>query len=233
MYSTEMSETGTLKTEILDLVTQCMNRIGKNPDRLRSLSTQIRSIRNELYKDLPDEPAHNPKAANISDILNLPIHSSSTIQPPMGIRNKGSGTKKRRVGPGEKIVKRRKRPARLCNHCNKYVFDHDSRNCVKVKEAKRAAYKAKCAAAAANNLPPPRYDVSDNEFDVEPTYASSDSDEEFYNDNPDDILNDTIATNTQQVDPAPSKTSNQPIRRSTRLRRDPNYVYNSESENDV
>ena len=131
------------------------------------------------------------KTANISDILNIPSNLSTSVHPPQGIRNKGCGTKKQRIGPGGQNIKdkrkkagKRQKAARLCNKCNKYVFDHDSRNCEKIKAAKLAAQAAKRAAAIAAGLPASSSSDSDSDgtrVDLDDTDDDTNDDIDEYN----------------------------------------------------
>ncbi|XP_022032002.1 protein FAR1-RELATED SEQUENCE 5-like [Helianthus annuus] len=147
-YAADNDPESVIRNEIFDLIGQCTIRLRRKPDKLSALSTQIREIRDIIYEEFPSEPDCNNKSAVISDIIGQPENVEVTIHPPQGIRNKGCGTNKRLIGPGEKAVENHKKNPRLCHRCNKYVYDHDKRNCAKVQAAKEAAAAAAKEAAA-------------------------------------------------------------------------------------
>ncbi|XP_035845895.1 protein FAR1-RELATED SEQUENCE 11-like [Helianthus annuus] len=191
IYSSNNNEFAIIHNEIMDLVTQCTNRLRRNPDQPRSLSSEIKRIRNHVFESFSCDPQPRSvqKTANISDILNIPSNLSTSVHPPQGIRNKGCGTKKQRIGPGGQNIKdkrkkagKRQKAVRLCKKCNKYVFDHDSRNCDKIKAAKLAARAAKRAAAIAAGLPAPSdSDSDDTDVDLDDTDDDTNDDINEYN----------------------------------------------------
>ncbi|KAI3828713.1 hypothetical protein L1987_02822 [Smallanthus sonchifolius] len=102
MYTSDNSDMSAKRNDVLDLVTQCM-------DRLRGCS--------------------NSKSAVIRELVGDVNHSDVPFTAPRGIKNKGSGTKRRRfIGPGERASVTRKKPGRKCRKCLG-IGDHDSRNC--------------------------------------------------------------------------------------------------------
>ncbi|XP_076936369.1 protein FAR1-RELATED SEQUENCE 5-like [Bidens hawaiensis] len=142
-YSAEDDEESVIRCNMFELLTECADRLRHKPDCLNSLLVQLKDIKDKVFKEFPSEPPYNSKRSIISELVGQPGTVDVTIKPPTGIRNKGSGTK-RQVGVVEKLLKNCNKNPRLCHKCNKYVIDHDSRNCEKVKAAKEAA-----AAAAA------------------------------------------------------------------------------------
>jgi len=148
-YSVDGDTESMLINEIMDVVDQCIDRLRRNPEKLVDLATQLKAIKNSIFEEVPDEPEHTNKRAVISDILKQPEPDEVLINPPQGIRNKGCGTNHRLIGPGEKAVENHKKNPRLCHMCNKYVYDHDSRNCRKVTTAKEAAAAAAKEAVSA------------------------------------------------------------------------------------
>ncbi|XP_076904586.1 uncharacterized protein LOC143560054 [Bidens hawaiensis] len=119
------------------------------PDRVHDISNRYSAEDDEesVFKEFPSEPPCNSKRSIISELVGQPDTVDVTIKPPTGIRNKGSGTK-RQVGVVEKLLKNCNKTPRLCHKCNKYVTDHDSRNCDEVKAAKEAAATATAAVLA-------------------------------------------------------------------------------------
>ncbi|KAK9075385.1 hypothetical protein SSX86_003708 [Deinandra increscens subsp. villosa] len=113
-YSVDNSEAGVLRREIVDVVSQCTDRLRREPERLATLLNQLKDIKKTYFRN-------------------------SSLQPPQGIRNKGCGTDSRLIGPGEKAIEQFKKGPRMCKKCKKLVYDHDSRNCDKIQAAKRAA----------------------------------------------------------------------------------------------
>ncbi|KAK9063004.1 hypothetical protein SSX86_016874 [Deinandra increscens subsp. villosa] len=138
-YSVDNSEAGVIRRDIMDTVCQCSDRLRRDPTRLAAFSNQLKDIKRQIFSEVPYNPEHERTSAIISDILHQPEFGTSTFKQPQGIRNKGCGTGKRMVGPGEKAVENFKKGPRFCKMCNQYVYGHDSRNCAKVQAALRAA----------------------------------------------------------------------------------------------
>lgn len=145
-YSAEDDEESVIRRNMFELLTECADRLRHKPDCLNSLLVQLKDIKDKVFKEFPSEPPCNSKRSIISELVGQPDMVDVTIKPPTGIRNKGSGTK-RQVGVVEKLLENCNKNPRLCHKCNKYVIDHDSRNCEKVKAAKEAAAAAAAAAA--------------------------------------------------------------------------------------
>ncbi|KAJ0486950.1 putative transcription factor FAR family [Helianthus annuus] len=245
IYSSNNSEFAIIHNEIMDLVTQCTTRLRRNPDQLRSLSSEIKRIRNRVFESFPCEPQPRSvqKTANISDILNIPSNLSKSVHPPQGIRNKGCGTKKQRIGPGGQNIKdkqkkagKRQKAARLCNKCNKYVFDHDSRNCEKIKAAKLAARAAKRASAIAAGLPASSdSDSDDTDVDLDDTDDDTNDDIDEYNSSDYDASEYPVSMQKAPVperthvgrEPEQSFEPDQNLRRSTRRRKPSNIARDS------
>ncbi|XP_022040431.1 protein FAR1-RELATED SEQUENCE 5-like [Helianthus annuus] len=149
-YSADTDAESVIRNEIFDLVIECTDRLRRNIGKLSELSGEIKEIRNRVFREFPTEPACNKTSAVISDLLKQPEDMEVSINPPQGIRNKGCGTNHRLIDPGEKVVVNSAKTTRLCGKCKKYVNDHDSRNCEKVRAAKEAAPAAAKAAKAGN-----------------------------------------------------------------------------------
>ncbi|XP_076949282.1 protein FAR1-RELATED SEQUENCE 5-like [Bidens hawaiensis] len=146
-YSAEDDEESIIRRNLFELLTECADRPRHKPDCLNSLLVQLKDIKDKVFKEFPSEPPCNSKRSIISELVGKSDTVDVTIKPPTGIRNKGSGTK-RQVGVVEKLLENCNKNPRMCHKCNKYVIDHDSRNCEKVKAAKEAAAAAAAAAAA-------------------------------------------------------------------------------------
>ncbi|XP_076906524.1 protein FAR1-RELATED SEQUENCE 5-like [Bidens hawaiensis] len=142
-YLAEDDEESVIRRNMFKLLTECADRLRHKPDCLNSLFVQLKDIKDKVFKEFPSEPPCNSKRSIISELVGQPDTVDVTIKPPTSIKNKWSGTK-RQVGVVEKVLENCNKKPSLCHKCNKYVTDHDSRNCEKVKAAKEAA-----AAAAA------------------------------------------------------------------------------------
>ncbi|XP_021996712.1 protein FAR1-RELATED SEQUENCE 5-like [Helianthus annuus] len=149
-YSADTDTESVIRNEIFDLVIECTDRLRHNIGKLSELSGEIKEIRNRVFREFPTEPTCNKTSAVISDLLKQPEDMEVSINPPQGIRNKGCGTNHRLIGPGEKAVVNSAKTTRLCGKCKKYINDHDSRNCEKVRAAKEAAAAAAKAVKVGN-----------------------------------------------------------------------------------
>ncbi|KAI3745376.1 hypothetical protein L1987_58487 [Smallanthus sonchifolius] len=129
MYTSDNSDMSAKRNDVLDLVTQCMDLLRGHPDRLVSFAQQIREMKVEVFENYPVEGCSNSKSAVIRELVGDINHSDVPFTAPRGIKNKGSGTKRRRfIGPGERASVTRKKPGRKCRKCLG-IGDHDSRNC--------------------------------------------------------------------------------------------------------
>ncbi|KAI3695158.1 hypothetical protein L1987_78147 [Smallanthus sonchifolius] len=129
MYTSDNSDMSAKRNDVLDLVTQCMDRLRGHPDRLVSFAQQIREMKVEVFENYPVEGCSNSKSAMIRELVGDVNHSDVPFTARRGIKNKGSGTKRRRfIGPGERASVTRKKPGRKCRKCLG-IGDHDSRNC--------------------------------------------------------------------------------------------------------
>ncbi|KAK9049975.1 hypothetical protein SSX86_031056 [Deinandra increscens subsp. villosa] len=149
-YSVDTSESGVLRNEIMGIVPQCTDRLRRQPDQLAEFLSKLKELKKHIFSEVAYDPSQERTSAVISDILRQPEFGTSSFVPTQGIRNKGCGTDKRLIGPGEKAIEAFKKGPRLCKKCNKYVYDHDSRNCDKVRRATEIAAAAAAAAAAAS-----------------------------------------------------------------------------------
>ncbi|XP_076953583.1 protein FAR1-RELATED SEQUENCE 5-like [Bidens hawaiensis] len=120
---------------------KCADRARGNIELLQSLVDQMHQIKDNIWKKIPIEPSCNSNSATIQDLIGYKLPEQITIKPPTGIKNKGSGSRKRKIGPGEKAKKKSKKPKRFCAKCNKRVRGHDSHNHKKVMEEKERRRK--------------------------------------------------------------------------------------------
>ncbi|KAK1428123.1 hypothetical protein QVD17_16951 [Tagetes erecta] len=131
-YGVDNQPQSVLRTEILDLMTECCDVLRGDIEGLSTFANQLKDMRQELIKKGYREPEGKDAACSvIEELVGQPIVSEISVANPEGIRNKGTGKRGRIHAPAEKKSKKPRR-VRLCHTCNKYVDDHDSRNCKKI-----------------------------------------------------------------------------------------------------
>ncbi|XP_076951992.1 uncharacterized protein LOC143625577 [Bidens hawaiensis] len=139
-YGAPVDERSKLRQQFLSLANHCADRARGNIDFLQTLVVQMQQMKNNIWDKIPIEPSYNSNTAIIEDLVGYKIPEKVTITPPTKIRNKGSSSHKRTIGPGEKEKRKSKKPKRFCKKCNKHVHGHDSRNHEKImllKEKRR------------------------------------------------------------------------------------------------
>lgn len=127
-YGVDNSISFKLRSEALNLVQQCGDRLRCDPLKLAAFVEEIKVIKNRIFQDLPNDPNSKNKGAEFEEIIGQPEPDSVSVVAPQGIRNKGCGTSRRLIGPGEKAKVKSKKKKRKCNFCGKLSY-HDSRNC--------------------------------------------------------------------------------------------------------
>ncbi|XP_076896691.1 protein FAR1-RELATED SEQUENCE 6-like [Bidens hawaiensis] len=135
-YGVPLDERFKLRQQFLSLTNQCADRARGNIELLQSLVDQMHQIKDKIWETIPIEPSYNSNSAIIQDLIGYKLPEQITIKPPTWIKNKGSGSRKCKIGPGEKAKKKSKKPKRFCAKCNKRVRGHDSCNHKKVMEEK-------------------------------------------------------------------------------------------------
>ncbi|KAM0050666.1 putative transcription factor FAR family [Helianthus debilis subsp. tardiflorus] len=133
-YSGGRDEKTIKRQEATTLFNECADRVRGDLENLIDFVEDMRMLKEKIYQAIPEKPAYNSKAVVISDLTGYSEPESVTATAPKGIRNKGCGTSRRLIGPGEKAVERSQKPKRLCRTCFTYTT-HDSRNC-KAKDPK-------------------------------------------------------------------------------------------------
>ncbi|KAK9049645.1 hypothetical protein SSX86_031386 [Deinandra increscens subsp. villosa] len=88
-YSVDNSETGILRNEIIDTVSQCIDHLRRQPEQLAMFSNELKEIKRRIFLEVPRNPEQERTSAIISDILRQPEFGSSSVVPTQGIRNKG------------------------------------------------------------------------------------------------------------------------------------------------
>ncbi|KAK9062811.1 hypothetical protein SSX86_020001 [Deinandra increscens subsp. villosa] len=113
----------------VSIVESCVSRLRGDTGKMKLFVDKLEMMRNEIFTEIPNEPDVNSNHQIFKTYLDVSSPEKVQVTVPEGARNKGCGTNKRMVGPGEKVVaKIKKKYPRLCRMCNKYEF-HDSRTC--------------------------------------------------------------------------------------------------------
>ncbi|KAD3066795.1 hypothetical protein E3N88_34675 [Mikania micrantha] len=115
--------------EAVSIVESCASRLRGDIGKLALFVKKLKDMEHDIFIDIPHEPKVNSNEEVFKAFLEVSSPEKVSIKILEGARNKGCGTNKRMVGPGEKVVaKIKKRNPRTCKICKKYVF-HDSRTC--------------------------------------------------------------------------------------------------------
>ncbi|KAK9063805.1 hypothetical protein SSX86_017677 [Deinandra increscens subsp. villosa] len=146
-YSADNSEESNLRNEIIDVVTQCADRLRSNPQRLTMLRDDLLTIKDRVFSDVPEEPACNNKDAVISYIFGRTDSGSDghVLVAPEAVKHKGRHSDARIVGDREQAIEKHKKGKRKCHSCGQ--FGHNSRSCAKHTAAIAAAATAAAAAS--------------------------------------------------------------------------------------
>lgn len=121
-------------SELQDMFTQCIDRSREDKQGLDFFRVQMKALKDGIYENVSPENYNPTNGDVIGHLLGQVEDVDVSCSNPQGIRNKGCGTNKRLIGPGEKVVAKKKKAPRLCRTCGEYT-DHDSRNCpLKVRE---------------------------------------------------------------------------------------------------
>ncbi|KAK9061933.1 hypothetical protein SSX86_019117 [Deinandra increscens subsp. villosa] len=128
--SVENSDLAVMRSEVMECVSVCIDRLSDNLEGLQLFAADINELKNGVLAKYPVKSAANKRAGIMEELIGKVDDVSLGLTPPQGIRNKGCGTNKRLVGPGEKAVEKSKKAPRLCRNCNTWGR-HDSRNCKK------------------------------------------------------------------------------------------------------
>ncbi|KAK9075528.1 hypothetical protein SSX86_003852 [Deinandra increscens subsp. villosa] len=132
-YGIDQSKNGILRHRVLDNIQQCVDRLRSDEERLLLLDKEVQMIKDKIFNELPIDASSNSKRDVIQELNSINDPQEVDLEPPPGIRNKGSGTAKRLRGPGEKAIEIIDKPLKNCNYCKQKVRNHDSRNCPKRK----------------------------------------------------------------------------------------------------
>ncbi|KAD7117282.1 hypothetical protein E3N88_04550 [Mikania micrantha] len=128
--SVDNTEVAVLRNEVTDCVNACVDQLAFNVDGLSSFTEKIKELKKELDDKFPCSSSSHKKQCVIEHLAGQHDEETIDLLPPHGIRNKGCGTSRRLVGPGEKAIENSKKTPRMNRSCNQLTF-HDSRNCKK------------------------------------------------------------------------------------------------------
>ncbi|KAK9080122.1 hypothetical protein SSX86_001797 [Deinandra increscens subsp. villosa] len=128
--SVENNDLAIMRSEVMECVSVCIDRLSDNLEGLQLFAADINELKNGVVAKYPVKSAANKRAGIMEELIGKVDDVLLGLIPPQGIRNKGCGTNKRLVGPGEKAVEKSKKAPRLCRNCNTWGH-HDSRNCKK------------------------------------------------------------------------------------------------------
>ncbi|KAK9077869.1 hypothetical protein SSX86_006207 [Deinandra increscens subsp. villosa] len=142
-YSADNDEESKLRSEIIDIVTQCADRLRSRPDKLTALRDDLLAMQGRILKDVPVEPACNNKDSVInyfygsvqsgSDTVIVAPGSDTVLVAPEAVKHKGRHSDARIVGEREKAIEQHKKVQRKCTTCGRP--GHNARSCAKVTAA--------------------------------------------------------------------------------------------------
>ncbi|KAK1414938.1 hypothetical protein QVD17_30704 [Tagetes erecta] len=112
----------------LEIVESCASRLRGDVKKFELFVDKLKSIQDEIDAETPVEPPENNNSEVFKDFFDVSSPEDITSSAPHDTRNKGWGSKKRKIGAGEKAVEKIKKNFRNYNMCGGYV-DHDTRNC--------------------------------------------------------------------------------------------------------
>jgi hypothetical protein len=130
--SADNSEFSALRNQVMDCVSVCVDRLSGRVDGLSCFADKIKELKKEILEDNPAPSSSKRRAVMIEGLIGKvnPADGCSgdadpALRPPQGIRNKGCGTNRRLIGPGEKAVETSKKQPRLCRSCMQWCY-HDT-----------------------------------------------------------------------------------------------------------
>jgi hypothetical protein len=129
--SVDNSEQSALRNELMDCVSVCVDRLSGRVEGLSCFVGKIKELKKEIIEENPRSSNPKRRASMIEDVVGRVDDVDVGLRPPQGIRNKGCGTNRRLIGPGEKAVVNAKKAPRYCRTCNELGY-HDTRNCKKL-----------------------------------------------------------------------------------------------------
>ncbi|XP_035837194.1 protein FAR1-RELATED SEQUENCE 5-like [Helianthus annuus] len=123
-YGVDSSESFKLRSEALNLAQQCGDRLRDDSVKLAWFVEQIRAIKNTIFEEVTTDPSSKNKGGVFEELIGESQPDSVSFVAPQGIRNKGCGTSRRLIGPGEKAKVKSKKKKRNC----KFNEDNDEEN---------------------------------------------------------------------------------------------------------
>ncbi|KAJ0816936.1 putative transcription factor FAR family [Helianthus annuus] len=131
-YGVDTQPQDVMRSEIIDVVSDCVDVIRNDIDSLSSLLEQLKLIKmNFLTNGSIQMPAQVPSEDVLEELIGHPRENEVVVNNPDVARNKGCGKHRRITGSSNQAAPKPPKAARLCRTCMKYVTGHDSRNCKK------------------------------------------------------------------------------------------------------
>ncbi|KAD3066610.1 hypothetical protein E3N88_34490 [Mikania micrantha] len=116
--SVDNSEVSVLRNEVADYLNECVDHLAFNVDGLSSFNQKMKDLKRELDDNFSASSSSQKKQCVIEHLVGQHDEDTIDLLPPHGIRNKGCGTNRRLVGPGEKAIENSKKNPRMCRSCN-------------------------------------------------------------------------------------------------------------------
>ncbi|KAC9372037.1 hypothetical protein E3N88_45944 [Mikania micrantha] len=107
--SVDNTEFSVLRNEVADYVNECVDHLAFNVDGLSSFNQKMKELKRELVDKFPCSSSSQKKKCVIEQLVGQHDEETIDLLPPHGIRNKGCGTNRCLVGPGEKAIENSKR----------------------------------------------------------------------------------------------------------------------------
>ncbi|KAD7117304.1 hypothetical protein E3N88_04572 [Mikania micrantha] len=128
--SVDNSKVSIMRNEVADCLSECVDHLALDVDGLSFFNQKMKELKRELVDNFPGSSSSQKKQCVIEHLVGQHHEDTIDLLPPHCIRNKGCGTNRRLVGPGEKAIENSKKNLSMCRSCNQLTF-HDSCNCKK------------------------------------------------------------------------------------------------------
>jgi hypothetical protein len=142
-YGVDNTPQSVLRNEILDLVTDCVDVLRNDADALSDFANQLKSIKGQLSEKRShvQEGNNATKDSEFEELIGQQVDVEVEVNNPDAVRFKGCGRVRRYVANSEPSTEKPPKAPRHCKTCDKFVTDHDSRNCAKIKNKKKKKQK--------------------------------------------------------------------------------------------
>ncbi|XP_022041287.1 protein FAR1-RELATED SEQUENCE 5-like [Helianthus annuus] len=133
-YGVDLSPVSLTRNTLVDCFSEAFEAVMGDRAAMEDFVEKIKDWTKEFNDDRRGKRvAEATESQVMADMLGVVVEDEESTpvscSNPQGVRNKGCGTNKRRIGPGERAVQNHQKPKRLCRTCNRFVTGHDSRNC--------------------------------------------------------------------------------------------------------